>query len=93
MDLESNVKLRFLNHEDPRAWFLIDLEKGEIHEPPELLFICKYDESIVGNIVTSYSKPTYKPFTLNYKYREPAKSVCRQLCAVMSLLQTIVRCI
>ena len=43
MDLESNVKLRFLNHEDPRAWFLIDLEKGEIHEPPELLFICKYD--------------------------------------------------
>ena len=29
--------------------------------------------------------------TLDYKYREPAKSVCRQLCAVATVLQTIVR--
>ena len=43
MDLEKEVKPRFLNHEDPRAWFLTDLVKGVIHEPPNLLFICKYD--------------------------------------------------
>ena len=41
MDLETEVKLRFLNYKDPRV--LTDLEKGAIHEPPELLFICKYD--------------------------------------------------
>ena len=43
MDLETEVKLRFLNHEDPRVWFLTDLEKGAIHEPPEPLFIYKCD--------------------------------------------------
>ena len=32
VDLETEVKPRFLNHEDPRAWFLTDLEKGTIHE-------------------------------------------------------------
>ena len=42
VDLETEVKPRFLNHEDQRAWFLTDLEKGAIHEPPEPLFICKY---------------------------------------------------
>ena len=39
MDLETKVKLRFLNHEDPRAWFLTELEKGT---PPEPLFIHKH---------------------------------------------------
>ena len=43
VDLETKAKPRFLNHEDPKAWFLTDLEKGTIHEPPEPLFICKYD--------------------------------------------------
>ena len=38
MDLETEAKPRFLNHEDPRAWFLTDLEKSAIHEPPELPF-------------------------------------------------------
>ena len=28
MDLETEAKPRFLNHEDPRAWFQIDLEDG-----------------------------------------------------------------
>ena len=40
---------------------------------------------------TSYPKPTVKTFTLHYKYREPAKPICRQLSAVTSALQTIVR--
>ena len=35
VDLETKAKLRFLNHEDPRAWFLTDLEKGVIHELTE----------------------------------------------------------
>ena len=43
MDLETEAELRFLNHEDWRTWFLTDLEKGAIHEPPEPLFIRKYD--------------------------------------------------
>ena len=43
MDLKTETKQRFLNHEDPRAWFLTDLKKGTIHELPELLFIRKYD--------------------------------------------------
>ena len=43
VDLETEVKLKFLNHKDPRAWFLTDLEKGTNHEPPKPLFIRKYD--------------------------------------------------
>ena len=43
VDLETKPKSRFLNHKDSRVWFLTDLEKGAIHEPPELLFIRKYD--------------------------------------------------
>ena len=41
MNLETEAKQKFLNHEDPRVCFLTDLEKGAIHEPPELLFIRK----------------------------------------------------
>ena len=43
MDLDTEAKPRFLNHEDLRVWFLIDLEKGTIHELPEPLSIHKYD--------------------------------------------------
>ena len=42
MDLETEEKPKFLNHEDPGAWFLTDLEKDAIHELPKPLFICKY---------------------------------------------------
>ena len=28
VDLETEVKSRFLNHEGPRVWFLTDLENG-----------------------------------------------------------------
>ena len=35
VDLEIEAKMRFLNHEDKRAWFLTDLGKGAIHEPPK----------------------------------------------------------
>ena len=30
MDLETEARLRFLNHEEPRAWFLTDLENGTV---------------------------------------------------------------
>ena len=43
VDLETKAKPRFLNHEDLRAWFLIDLEKDAIHEQPKPLCIHKYD--------------------------------------------------
>ena len=43
MDLETEVKTRFLNHKDLRAWFLTDLEKGTIYELPKPLFIHKND--------------------------------------------------
>ena len=35
MDLDTKAKPRFLNHENPRAWFLTDLEKGANDEPPK----------------------------------------------------------
>ena len=35
VDLETEAKPRFLNYEDQRVWFLIDLEKGMIHELPK----------------------------------------------------------
>ena len=37
MDLETDMKPKFLNHEDLRAWLLTDLEQGTVHET----FICK----------------------------------------------------
>ena len=43
MNLETEAKSNFLNHKDPRAGFLTDLEKDVIHELPELLLIHKYD--------------------------------------------------
>ena len=30
MDLETKAKPRFLNHEDPREWFLTDIENGTV---------------------------------------------------------------
>ena len=30
MDLETEAKPRFLNHEGPRVWFLTDLENGMV---------------------------------------------------------------
>ena len=30
MDLETEAKPRFLNHEEPRAWFLPDLQNGMV---------------------------------------------------------------
>ena len=30
MDLEAEVKPRFLNHEGPKAWFLTDLDNGTV---------------------------------------------------------------
>ena len=47
MDLETEVKLRFLNHEDPRAWLLTDLAKGAIHKPSEPLLYANIMQSIV----------------------------------------------
>ena len=44
MDLETETKLRFLNHEDPRAWFLTDLEHG-------LILGYFYSEPLVSTIV------------------------------------------
>ena len=44
MDLETEAKPRFLNHEDPRAWFLTDLEHGS----PTCCFIMKRAQSNYG---------------------------------------------
>ena len=52
MDVKPEVRPRFLNHGDLRAWFLIDLEKGTIHEPSKPLFICKYDVVHCGSYLT-----------------------------------------
>ena len=35
MDLETEAKLRFLNHEEPRAWFLTDLANGMVIQLPQ----------------------------------------------------------
>ena len=35
MDLEAEANPRFLNHEEPRAWFLTDLDNGTVIQPPQ----------------------------------------------------------
>ena len=35
MDLETEAKLRFLNHEGPRVWFLTDLHNGTVIQLPQ----------------------------------------------------------
>ena len=47
VDLETKAKPRFLNHNNLRAWFLTDLEKGTIHELPEPLLYANRMQSIV----------------------------------------------
>ena len=44
VDLETEAKPRFLNHEDPRAWLLTDLERG-------LILGYFYSEPLVSTIV------------------------------------------
>ena len=36
MDLETEAKPRFLNHEGLRAWFLTDLENGTATQLPQI---------------------------------------------------------
>ena len=35
MNLETEAKPRFLNHEELRAWFLTDLDNGTVIQPPQ----------------------------------------------------------
>ena len=35
MDLETEVKPRFLNYEEPRVWFLADLNNGMVIQLPQ----------------------------------------------------------
>ena len=35
MDLETEAKPRFLNHKEPRAWLLTDLESGTVVQLPQ----------------------------------------------------------
>ena len=35
MNLETEAKPRFLNHEEPRAWFLTDLDNGTVIQLPQ----------------------------------------------------------
>ena len=48
VDRETEVKPKFLNHEDSIVWFLTDLlEKGIVHEPLEPLLYTSMMRSIV----------------------------------------------
>ena len=35
MDLETEAKPRLLSHEEPRAWFLTDLDNGTVIQLPQ----------------------------------------------------------
>ena len=35
MDLETEAKPRLLNHEEPRVWFLTDLDNGMVIQLPQ----------------------------------------------------------
>ena len=48
MDLETKAKPKFLNHEDPRVWFLTDLEHGS----PFYFYILKHVQRNCGINVT-----------------------------------------
>ena len=47
VDLVTEEKPSFLNHEDPRAWFLTDVEQKAIHELPKPLLNTSMVQSIV----------------------------------------------
>ena len=47
MDLETEAKLRFLNHEEPRTWFLTNLAHG-------LLSYLTFGETDCGNQLQCY---------------------------------------
>ena len=70
VDLETEVKSRFLNHEEPRMWFLTDLEQGMVHEPPDRnhFLYAKYGAvhcSIINTfkMVDAHGKITFKLLT------------------------------
>ena len=48
MDLETEVKTRFQNHEEPRAWFLTDLDNGTVIQLPQTAKPKDYIYSVAG---------------------------------------------
>ena len=48
MDLETEAKPRFLNPEEPRAWFLTDLDNGMAIQPPQTAKPKDYIYSVAG---------------------------------------------
>ena len=70
VDLETNAKSRFLNHGDPRVWFLTDLEKGAIQEHlSHFLYASMIGSIVVFNamlyntlkMADAHGKITFKP--------------------------------
>ena len=48
MDLETEAKPRFLNHEEPRAWFLTDLDNGMVIQLPQTAKPKDYIYNVAG---------------------------------------------
>ena len=48
MDLETKAKPRFLNHKEPRAWFLTDLQNGTVIQLSQTAKPKDYIYSVVG---------------------------------------------
>ena len=48
MDLETEAKPRFLNHEEPRAWLLTDLDNGTVIQLPQTAKPKDYIYSVAG---------------------------------------------
>ena len=83
MDLETKAKSRFLNHEEPRVWFLTDLKNGMVIQlsqtakPKDYIYsvacvvwLWVLDVKLNNNQIiteTSYPKLTIKSHKLHYK--------------------------
>ena len=83
MNLETEPNPRFLNHEEPTAWLLTDLENGTVIQlsqtakPKEYIYSVAHvvwlwvlDVKLNNNEIiteTSYLKLTIKPHKLHYK--------------------------
>ena len=48
MDLETKAKPRFLNHEEPRAWFLTNLDNGMVIQLSQTAKPKDYIYSVAG---------------------------------------------
>ena len=95
MDLETKANPRFLNQEDPRAWFLTDLEKARSMSRLNNLYTqvcCSPLWYLMQHCINTlkvadaHGKVTLKPLNVAFLWHNFCSNTCVLICLTKLLL-------